>query len=50
MKDCHGTPRAMEAVCLGSSAQGLEDSEEAHYRTLRDLVDLVELPDDVDSL
>ncbi|KZP28586.1 hypothetical protein FIBSPDRAFT_244371 [Athelia psychrophila] len=53
VQDCHGTPRAMESVRMGSSACELARlgvSGEAHYRTLRDLVDLVELPDDADSL
>ncbi|KZP28587.1 hypothetical protein FIBSPDRAFT_927387 [Athelia psychrophila] len=53
VQDCHGTPRAMESIRMSSSAcelRRLNVYGEAHYRTLRDLVDLEELPDDADSL
>ncbi|KZP24952.1 hypothetical protein FIBSPDRAFT_929526 [Athelia psychrophila] len=53
VQDCHGTPRAMEYVRIGSSVCGfgqLGDPGEAHYRALRNLVDLVELPYSADSL
>ncbi|KZP24907.1 hypothetical protein FIBSPDRAFT_856262, partial [Athelia psychrophila] len=43
VQDCHGTPRAMQSVCIGPP-----DAEEASYHTLRGLVELVELDDDAD--
>ncbi|KZP03390.1 hypothetical protein FIBSPDRAFT_879496, partial [Athelia psychrophila] len=51
VQDCHGTPRAMQSVCIGPSVRQLgriQGAEEASYHTLRGLVELVELDDDAD--
>ncbi|KZP25878.1 hypothetical protein FIBSPDRAFT_1041230 [Athelia psychrophila] len=49
VQDCQGTPRAMKTVRIGHGMPG-GIVYSANYRTLQDLVDLEELPDDADSL
>ncbi|KZP12529.1 hypothetical protein FIBSPDRAFT_898164 [Athelia psychrophila] len=48
VRDCQGTRQALETVRIGRAARGV--CEEADYEALRDLVDLVGLDDDADSL
>ncbi|KZP13942.1 hypothetical protein FIBSPDRAFT_868815 [Athelia psychrophila] len=48
VQDCHGTSRAMQSVRIGYSAR--RNRREEDYQRLRDLVDLVELADEDDSL